>query len=1400
MIGVQAQGTWEAPVVPGVNLSAWGNSEKVYIYNVEADAFVTGGMNWNTNAISTRLTNGDDKASNPHSAAVTVNGSNIKMVMDLNTGRAIGTNGGDFDCWIDFDHNQDWTFAASEKYANAYTLINAAYANKKLDVAALYGGKLTIGGGKGFYDWAFIPVTSITDGSYLKYKEKKVMYGIYQALVTSGKTATYATALETANAVYVNASATAAQLRTATRALIIAVADGIESRVDVTPLFTNADMVGAASASSWGPNNGISWATFEQYHAKITLSQTQTDVPNGLYDVLFNGFFRQDGSDAAPVVTGVGSSQVNGNVIEMRTMASTWGCNTNGGNNWRDQGGNIVPDGMKSAGQGLAYEGASTSLNNIPVKANSLTISATVNSTSQWFIWQGFRIYYNGAINLAVYKKILAAVDVANSLTGAMSATAKSNLTTAVDATDGLSANSDEDELNTALANLETAISDANASIAIYTEIRALLDGLKTQDADFDGETKYNAGSYTAVSEVYAEYYAYEVNKLGSAANTDYTKAIVNPGFEFGNTIGWTYEPSVDHGAKSTTNNTYKMTDSEGSYLFNIWSAGHPITQTITNLPTGLYELKAVVANNSDGDPAKVYLIANDIHEGITCNVDAGTGVEGSVKAVVSDGSLTIGAVGSNNDAERSYIEGGVWWYKVDNFRLTYLGDVVSDEEAAAILASVPSGAMNSSVKDVLDDAVSAFEESHTTSNYQALQVAINNANTSISAYANAKNAIDAAKAIQENTNVVTAAAAATYALAVTSAETSYNNGTWTNEEANNAGTTLGVSLTGWHGNASGAAGVYMESAWDNAPNFGDYYINTWSTEGENDGSDFKVPFFEYWTSDANSLGAKTLTATVEGLIPNGAYSVSAWVRVHQTDNQTKVAKGITLQVGDGAAIDVTGGTQVGTTPFYLGTFTAAGFADGEGNLKVKFNVAANSNISWLSFKNAKYGDAAVATAEDYAALNAAIENAEANTLGFEDGEYAPYNNIDALKALADAKAIDQTATNVQFVVQAATTALTGATWTANAEEVNAVWDGSFEYDYRATTPSGNINPYGWQRVKDAAADGYNVRYQDGNDPGLAATSSHKALFTKQSAYYGYADGYTMPLKANTVYKVTFVYGGWNDCKKDGYVSMTDPEGNPISLTVTDLPLDATTAHQDPNVWKSYTAYFTTGEAGNYVLGLRKKNYDTSGQSQYVYGDIVLKKAYESANLTVNSGKIGTFIAPFDVTLPEGVKAYSAEVDGDELKLTKIKEGGEKLDAGTPVVVYGDEVNVNETFYGVPTVFVNKSAGNLFGILEEGKKEVPAGAYVLQTQTGGQAFYKVATAAPGALNRCYVIAASPNARLVISFDGEDPTAINAIEAAEAEDGALKDGKYIIDNKVVIVKNGVKYSANGQILK
>jgi hypothetical protein len=160
--------------------------------------------------------------------------------------------------------------------------------------------------------------------------------------------------------------------------------------------------------------------------------------------------------------------------------------------------------------------------------------------------------------------------------------------------------------------------------------------------------------------------------------------------------------------------------------------------------------------------------------------------------------------------------------------------------------------------------------------------------------------------------------------------------------------------VTGWH--AAVTVDNFLLSAWDTNPDFVDapYYINTWSNEGDSDGSEFHVPFFEYWTGDDGSLGEKTLTATVGNLEP-GKYEVSAWVRVRAKNGYSAPAYGITLSVNEGEAVDVCAGPQVGESQFYLDEFKAVGEVGEDGVLKIQFNVAADNNISWLSFKNVMF-------------------------------------------------------------------------------------------------------------------------------------------------------------------------------------------------------------------------------------------------------------------------------------------------------------------------------------------------------------------------------------------------------------------------------------------------------------
>lgn len=159
------------------------------------------------------------------------------------------------------------------------------------------------------------------------------------------------------------------------------------------------------------------------------------------------------------------------------------------------------------------------------------------------------------------------------------------------------------------------------------------------------------------------------------------------------------------------------------------------------------------------------------------------------------------------------------------------------------------------------------------------------------------------------------------------------------------------------------------------------------------------------------------------------------------------------------------------------------------------------------------------------------------------------------------------------------------------------------------------------------------------------------------------------------------------------------------------------------------------------------------------------------ANLTIKAGKYATFVAPYDVTLPDGVTAYIVTVEENKAKLTALDLQDRILPAGSPVIVKS-EVDVNESYLGLPTEEVSVTNNGLVGFYQSGT-EVPVGAYVLQTQNGVQCFYKVGGTVVNAVqNRCYLPApATNNARLgIVLGDDEDATAVNGVstEATPAE--------------------------------
>ena len=427
------------------------------------------------------------------------------------------------------------------------------------------------------------------------------------------------------------------------------------------------------------------------------------------------------------------------------------------------------------------------------------------------------------------------------------------------------------------------------------------------------------------------------------------------------NKSAWTNEGNAD----LTGGNSNKHDAEKFHGVFNVY-------QKLAKAPVGVYKFTAQGFYRQDGsdDENLPVFYANDV----TTKFPLKTGAENSMAdactsfeaglysaepmyvKVTEAGELTIGAKLETNTN---------LWCIWDNFVLTYYGaeatlDEVMNgaiikeladlrEKAADLVDDVEVEAVKSALNTALTETAEVSGTEAINAAIATLKAAIEKANIHI----NAAVSLAAMKNQMNSTNVYTAEAFETYKGIYDAAKIKYEAGELTSTDI----IENPEVLMGWH--AANQIDDLLLSAWTiGETQCKDYdagmYINTWSVEGDTDGSNFKVPFFEYWTGDANSLGENVLTATMTNL-PEGEYDVTAWVRVRIKNGAEAPAAGITFQANDGEAVNVAAGDQVGTSQMYLKEFTATGTVAEDGVLKIKFNIAGDNNISWLSFKNVKF-------------------------------------------------------------------------------------------------------------------------------------------------------------------------------------------------------------------------------------------------------------------------------------------------------------------------------------------------------------------------------------------------------------------------------------------------------------
>lgn len=261
-------------------------------------------------------------------------------------------------------------------------------------------------------------------------------------------------------------------------------------------------------------------------------------------------------------------------------------------------------------------------------------------------------------------------------------------------------------------------------------------------------------------------------------------------------------------------------------------------------------------------------------------------------------------------------------------------------------------------------------------------------------------------------------------------------------------------------------------------------------------------------------------------------------------------------------------------------------------------------------------------------------------------------------------------------------------------------------------------------------------------------------------------------------------------------------------LFANDTEEDISVIYQDGCTPTNYpcTLRAIADENGQIAYGIA--NRKTGGQWYVAKAkSITLLGMSHTATLSVKANKYGTFVAPFDVTLPDGVTAYTASINdnGDKVVLEKLAEEGETLSANTPVILKNNtSSNISKSWTELVNnlpPFVNEgevlvgclvSGINLYG---NGNPKVD---YALQTQNNVQAFYYVDKAFNSTQNKAYIkIPAGNNAPARLVFDMGEATEIEAVLndyfVKKSEAVYNLNGQRVNNNaKGIVIINGKKF--------
>ncbi len=870
------------------------------------------------------------------------------------------------------------------------------------------------------------------------------------------------------------------------------------------------------------------------------------------------------------------------------------------------------------------------------------------------------------------------------------------------------------------------------------------------------------------------------------------------------------------NGTNSPATDMFGATEGGTLHLSSGWGDQARYTQALENLPSGRY-IFYYEANNQNSGATTI----NSNYFGVSGTAGDFYGTTNSfvysdVKtfaydtwtanafefdvAKTADITFNVGVIGTTSGSAN----GAKLW--IDNVLVYRIGDImISEEDANTIISSAETAAaktFNATEKTALNDALTAFEANKNLDYYNALTTALVAANTSIEVYETLDAAITKVEGWTSDATTVTDPIRAKYAAGSYSDETTAANiyseyqaaeiaaivaaegSDYTSVILNHSFET--GDMTGWSAASRTDTGVKENSNATYAITSGDavngsYIFNSWGGTAENN---------VYQTIPSLPAGTYQLSALMAGFV----------------GEELVIAAGETTN-----SVTVTADKKVGYTVSVVFTLAEAGdVVIKASNTKGAETASDASFIKVDNFTLNAYSDPLAALKEQLTTKKTQATTA----LNADDYVNVTGSERTTLQGLVDAADPDETEDAYTTAISDITTALTAFT------------EAKSNYDAFATAVSdaAAYTTVAWPYASEASATALATAVAETPSTSAEAATNAAAIVTAYRLFVesnGKAEGagatvdYTSSVAGNDASVSTsgwtygigtigtnsgegytngsgtlatkYFDGGWS-ASAGVNISMTQdvtlPAGDyllqitargatnltaysiSVGETSVDLPKDGNTGGTFGNGWSDKYLTFTSDGTAK-TITITATSVDAY---QWIsFNRIRLTRYGSAATMEITDAQYATFCAPFAVTIPEDVTAYTVDgVSGTTLTMNEVKT---TIPANTPVVLYKESALEATNFYG-KAVAGTPTEGLLTGVYAE--TNATPGTYVLQKNNDKVGFYKVEEGSEPTIgaNRCYLKAPASARGTIAFFLDTKSTGIDAISALTDGDAQI----------------------------